>query len=56
MSLVLVLVIAWFVIVAFALILCLAARRTDREIATAADLAPVIDIQAAALAGRTHVA
>jgi hypothetical protein len=55
MSLVLVLLAAWFVIAAFALILCLAARRTDREIASA-DLAPVIDLQAAGLAGRKHVA
>ena len=55
MSLVLIVVSAWFVIAAFGLILCLAARRTDREIASA-DLAPVIDLQAAALTGRKHVA
>ena len=53
MSVALVLISAWFVIAVFALILCLAARRTDREIA-ATDLVPVIDIQA--FATRKHVA
>ena len=55
MSLVLVVLCTWFVIVVFAVVLCMAARRTDREV-TGTDLAPVIDIQAASLAGRKHVA
>jgi hypothetical protein len=54
MSLVLlVLLSAWLVIVAFALLLCAAARRTDDEI-SGEDLAPVIDIQS--VLGRKHVA
>ena len=55
MSLVLIVLCAWLVIAIFAVILCMAARRTDREL-TGTDLAPVIDIQAASLAGRKHVA
>ena len=55
MSLVLIVLCSWFVIALFAVILCMAARRTDREI-SGADLAPVIDIHAASLAGRKHVA
>ena len=55
MSVALVLISAWLVIAVFAFILCVAARRTDRELASA-DLAPVIDINAASLAGRKHVA
>jgi len=45
--LVLVILCAWVLIVAIALLLCLAARRTDDEIA-GADLAPVIEIRSAA--------
>ena len=55
MSLVLVALSAWLILVAFAVILCVAARRTDQEIATA-DLAPVIDLKAAALTSKQHVA
>jgi hypothetical protein len=46
---------AWLLFAAVALVLCLAARRTDEEIA-GAELAPVIDIQAGSLASRQHVA
>ena len=51
----LVLLCAWLLVIVFAVLLCAAARRTDEEIA-GTELAPVIDIQAAALAGRKHVA
>ena len=46
---------AWVLVTAVALLLCLAARHTDEEIA-GADLAPVIDIRAGSLASRQHVA
>ena len=46
MPIVLVILCAWLVVVVFALLLCAAARRTDREIASA-DLAPVIDLTSA---------
>ena len=49
----LVLLSAWLVIVAFALLLCAAARRTDSEI-SGDDLAPVIDIRS--VLTRKHVA
>jgi len=50
-SVLLVLLSAWLVIVAFALLLCAAARRTDSEIV---DPAPVIDIRS--VLTRKHVA
>ena len=53
MPIVLVVICAWLLVVAFALLLCVAARRTDREIASA-DLAPVIDLTSAL--ARKHVA
>ena len=49
----LVLLSVWLVIVAFALVLCASARRTDREI-SGEGMAPVIDIQSALT--RKHVA
>jgi len=52
---VLVILLAWLAVVAFAVLLCLAARRTDEEVASA-DLAPVIDIAARSLSSRQHVA
>ena len=55
MPIVLLILCAWLVVVVFALLLCLSARRTDEEIA-GADLAPVIDIHAGSLASRQHVA
>ena len=48
MPLVLLVLCAWLIVAAFALLLCVAARRTDKEIASA-DLAPVIELKAAAL-------
>ncbi len=53
--LVLVILSVWLLVAAVAVVVCLAARRTDEEIA-GADLAPVIDIQAGSLASRQHVA
>jgi hypothetical protein len=44
----------WLAVVAFALLLCIAARRTDAEIA-GVELAPVIDIHMATLS-RHHSA
>ena len=45
---------AWLLVIAVALLLCIAARRTDDEL-TRSELAPVIDIAAGSL-GRRHVA
>jgi hypothetical protein len=53
MSIVLVVICVWLLVAVFALLLCAAARRTDREIASA-DLAPVIDLTSAL--SRQHVA
>ena len=52
---VLIILCAWLLFAAVALMLCLAARRTDEEIA-GTELAPVIDIRAGSLASRQHVA
>jgi hypothetical protein len=51
---VLVILCVWIAAAAFALLLCVAARRTDEDLA-GTDLAPVIDISAA-LSSRRHVA
>jgi hypothetical protein len=53
MPIVLILICAWLVVALFALLICAAARRTDREI-DSADLAPVIDFTSAL--ARKHVA
>ncbi len=44
---------AWLLVIAFAVLLCVAARRTDDEIA-GTELAPVIDIKSSL--ARQHVA
>ena len=44
---------AWLVVSAFAVVLCMAARRMDREL-SADHLAPVIELAPAALARRSH--
>ena len=48
-----IILIVWLAVAAAAIVLCLAARRTDAEIERA-ELAPVIDIKAAALTSRQH--
>jgi hypothetical protein len=45
----------WLLVIVAAMLLCLSARRTDAELARG-DLAPVIEIKAAALARRHSVA
>jgi hypothetical protein len=51
----LVILCAWVAVAAVAVMLCLAARRTDEEIA-GRDVAPVIDLQARRFSSRQHVA
>ena len=51
----LVILCAWVAVAVFAVVLCLAARRTDEEI-TSGDVSQVIDIQARRVASRQHVA
>ena len=46
--------VAWLLVIAVALLLCVAARRTDDEL-TRTELAPVIDIAKGSLS-RRHVA
>ena len=46
---------AWVAVAVFAVVLCLAARRMDEEVASG-DAAPVIDIKARRFASRQHVA
>jgi hypothetical protein len=53
--LVLIVLFAWLLVAMGALTVCAAARRTDGQIAQA-ELAPVIDLEAAALASRQHSA
>lgn len=50
-----ILLLVWLLVAAAAIVLCLAARRTDAEIERS-ELAPVIEIQAAALGSREHTA
>jgi hypothetical protein len=50
-----ILIVVWLLVAVAAVVLCVSARRTDDEIARA-ELAPVIDISAAALRGRQHTA
>ena len=45
----------WLLVVAVALLLCVAARRTDEELARS-DLAPVIDLAGRSARSRRHVA
>ena len=45
----------WLVVAVVALLLCIAARRTDEELARA-ELAPVIDLTKRSLRSRQHVA
>ena len=47
--------VVWLLVALSAIVLCFAARRTDAELASA-ELAPVIEIQAARLAHRQHTA
>jgi len=50
-----IILVVWLLVVAVALLLCVAARRTDDELSRA-ELAPVIDIAASRLGSRQHVA
>jgi hypothetical protein len=50
-----IILVVWLVVVAVALLLCVAARRTDEELSRS-ELAPVIDLTARSLGSRQHVA
>ena len=45
---------AWLLVLGFAVVLCVSARRTDEELGT--ELAPVVDLQSRRFTSRQHVA
>jgi hypothetical protein len=50
-----IIILTWLLVVAVALLLCVAARRTDDELSRS-ELAPVIDLAGRSLGSRQHVA